>query len=143
MQWDHEWEPLMGAFKKVHFCSKFAVLDPLFSFPVCFTCALFLLNVSFSDLPHLLSEKGLQHDCRTNLANVYEFSNEKMGSKKRKINFFVKSTWKINVFRSYIYMDNKNIYKFMKNIKWKKLCLHLFNKKTSLYAGLGWKPQNF
>ena len=70
-----------GHLKKYIFVQNSLFLTLSFLSPVCFTCALFLLYVFFSDLPHPLSEKGLQHDCKTNLANVYEFSNEKMGSK--------------------------------------------------------------
>ena len=44
---------------------------------------------------------------------------------------------------SYIYNDNTNIYMFLKNVKWKKKCIHLFNKKAPLYAGLGSKQKTF
>ena len=97
---------------------------PLF-IPVCFTCTLPLPPPAFyvwspyrfSELPPL-SKKVLQCRCRTNVANVYEFSNEKMGSKREKKYFFCKLNIKDQCFvQSYIYKDNKNIYKFIKNVK--------------------------
>ena len=56
---------------------------------------------------------------------------------------------KINVkdqcfLHSCINNDNTNIYMFIqKSVKWKNKCLHLFNKKTPLYTGLGLKQKTF
>ena len=104
---------------------------------------LFSTYVHFSELPPPLSKKVRQQCCRTNVANVYEFSNEKMGSKKRDKNyFFCKLNMKYCFLHSFIYKDNKNIYKFIKNVKWKKkIVCTFFIKKTPLYAGLGSKQQ--
>ena len=46
-------------------------------------------------------------------------------------------------FTQFIYNDNKNIYKFIKNVKWKKTYQRLFNKNTPLYAEPSAKQQNF
>ena len=76
-----------------------------------------LFNVTFAfvsypptptPLPLSLSQKKF--------FDAYEFSNEKSGSEKREKNFFF---CKLNVkdqyfLHSYIYNDNKNIYKFIK-----------------------------
>ena len=114
-----------GGHLKSTFVQNSQVLTPSFLSP-CSTLfvlhvPLFSTYVHFSELPPPLSKKVRQQRCRTNVANVYEFSNEKMGSKKRDKNyFFCKLNMKYCFLHSFIYKDNKNIYKFIKNVKWKK-----------------------
>ena len=111
---------------KSTFVQNSQFLTPSFLSPVCFTCTLFSMYVCFSELPHLLSK------------NFFAASLQNQPCKRLWIFKWVKrEKWiiwfKNNVFHSYIHMDNKNIYKFIENVKWKKnVWLHLFNKKPSL-----------
>ena len=68
------------------------------------------------------------------LPTYMNFQMRKRGVKREKRINFCKVNMQDHCFsHTYIYMDNKNIYKFIKNVQWEKLCLHLFNKKISLY----------
>ena len=68
----------------------------------------------------------------------------KIGERKElKELFFVSSTQKINFFlHSYIYNDNKNIYKFKETLNEKKN-VYAFLKNSPLHSRLGSKQQNF
>ena len=62
--------------------------------------------------------------------------------REERISFFVNSTWTIKVFYTVIYtMTTKYLQVYKKALNEKK-CLHLFNKKKSLYGGHGSEKQN-
>ena len=119
MQWDHAQEPLMGAFKK-YICSKSPVLDPpsfsfpcLFSFEIqCMFALVSYLTLSQITFCSVIAEPTLQM--------FMNFQMRKRGVKREK-----RISWFVNMqdqcfSHSYIHRDNKNIYKFIKNVKWKK-----------------------
>ena len=128
MQWDHEQEPLMGSFKK-YICSKLPVLDPLFSHVLFFQCMFALVSYLI-----LSQKKFCSVIAEPTLQTFMNFQMRKRGVKREK-----RIIWFVNMqdqcfSHSYIHMDNKNIYKFIKNVKWKKyISGYTFLIKSHLY----------
>ena len=101
--------------------------------------------VRFSELTSPLLSK--------NVPDVYKFSKEKSGSKKREKNQFVCKR-KINdqcFLHSNIYSNNKNVYEFIKKTLnelyiymyiYIYIYICLFNQKRPFHAGLSSKQQN-
>ena len=133
---------MQGVIQKVHsletssFCSPYFSLVNSGSFYIYPPLPLQRAFVLVSYLP------PLQESFATFMTLI---SNKNWGMKRKKrINFFVNSAYKVNVFlHSYIYNDNTNIYMFIKNVKQNKNVYPFLIKKTPLYVGLDSKQKTF
>ena len=82
---------------------NFLTPPPPLLVPVCFTCPTSSTYVCFIELPSPLSKKV-----------ILRMKNGGVKREKRLNFFFINSTWTINIFfHSYIYIKNKNTYRFI------------------------------
>ena len=96
---------------------------PLF-IPVCFTCTplpppFFTYVQRIALVSYLPSQKKFCNVVAEPTLPIFmNFRMKRWGVKEKKKNFFCKLNIKDQCFvQSYIYKDNKNIYKFIKNVK--------------------------